>query len=322
MCEGHCRSVDKVPTASRASNSSLKHRESHAPRTSRSVRSSAAGNSANNIQNDGLSVTGKLEQARLRHKASEASNTSAGTNSSRWPWPLRRTNTNASNLAGASNAVDTWDFEASKRAKTDEIIAELDRKFLTADDRKMLRNIKRLYRSTVRHHRASSSHSSEDSSRADDSSTPSTSQDRGHRSRSSHLEPQPATEQGTLSAFQPARTAAQVPRGSSASLPALRLRGGGLRTTLPSPPLRMRHPDDARVDAITWWFAGGRKSRHGRFPTVGELRVRKEVEQANRAKVGFFGTLLGIRKVGRVTLKDEDIAKFEEVANGLIGTVE
>lgn len=42
------------------------------------------------------------------------------------------------------------------------------------------------------------------------------------------------------------------------------------------------------------------------MPTVGELRVRKEVEQANRSIVGFWGTVLGRRRVGTVGLLAED----------------
>lgn len=96
----------------------------------------------------------------------------------------------------------------------------------------------------------------------------------------------------------------------------LRLRGGGddgdlppcgasrRRTTLPHTP---EHPksDSARPNAAEWWLAGGRRSRKGQVPTVGELRVRKEVEQANRKIVGFWGTVLGIRRVGKVGILQE-----------------
>jgi hypothetical protein len=37
-------------------------------------------------------------------------------------------------------------------------------------------------------------------------------------------------------------------------------------------------------------------------PTIGELRVRKEVEVANRRIVGFWGTVVGLRRVGKVGL--------------------
>lgn len=40
------------------------------------------------------------------------------------------------------------------------------------------------------------------------------------------------------------------------------------------------------------------------MPTLGELRVRKEVERANRRIVGFWGTVLGVRRVGRVGILD------------------
>jgi hypothetical protein len=91
--------------------------------------------------------------------------------------------------------------------------------------------------------------------------------------------------------------------------PRLRLRGGGgdddlpfcggrrRRTTLPPPPSK---PDSARPNAAVWWLAGGKRSRGGKVPTVGELRVRREVEVANRRIVGFWGTVLGIRRVGKV----------------------
>lgn len=41
-------------------------------------------------------------------------------------------------------------------------------------------------------------------------------------------------------------------------------------------------------------------SHKGHVPTIGELRLRKEVERANRAMVGFWGTVLGVRRVGTV----------------------
>lgn len=263
-------------------------------------RSSAAAGSA--ITTDGHENTsaGSVEEATLRHRASELSNASAGTGTSRWRWPLRRMNTNASNLAVPDDAVDTGDFEVSRRAELDKFIDELDRTFLTVDDRKMLRKIERLYHTTIRQRLPESSLSSEEADRANSSWTALA-----------------TAKQGGLPASPSSRTTTDVLSASSANLPALRLRGGGRRTTLPSPPPRMQLPDDARIDATAWWLAGGRESRHGRLPTIGELRVRKEVEQANRSKVGFFGTLLGIRSVGRVALKGEEVAKAEEVVNGL-----
>jgi hypothetical protein len=56
-------------------------------------------------------------------------------------------------------------------------------------------------------------------------------------------------------------------------------------------------------------------------PTVGELRVRKEVEQANRKIVGFWGTVLGVRRVGKVgMLQDGDsgCADMEEERSGIV----
>jgi hypothetical protein len=41
-------------------------------------------------------------------------------------------------------------------------------------------------------------------------------------------------------------------------------------------------------------------------PTVGELRVRREVEVANRRIMGFWGTVLGIRRVGKVGILPGD----------------
>lgn len=100
--------------------------------------------------------------------------------------------------------------------------------------------------------------------------------------------------------------------GISGVEPGVCLRGGGddddvrafrtprRRTTLPvdEPPKL----DSARPPRALWWLAGGRK---GRVPTVGELRVRKEVERANRKIVGFWGTVLGVRRVGSVGILDE-----------------
>jgi hypothetical protein len=103
--------------------------------------------------------------------------------------------------------------------------------------------------------------------------------------------------------------------------PRLRLRGGGddddlpfcggrrRRTTLPPEPLK---PDSARPNAAVWWLAGGKRSREGKVPTVGELRVRREVELANRRIVGFWGTVLGTRRVGKVGILQEDGAGGED----------
>jgi hypothetical protein len=98
--------------------------------------------------------------------------------------------------------------------------------------------------------------------------------------------------------------------------PRLRLRGGGdedewpfcgkrrHRTTLPCS--RTPKPDSARPHAVKWWLAGGRIPREGKVPTVGELRVRREVELANRMIVGFWGTVLGVRRVGKVGILQDD----------------
>ena len=98
-------------------------------------------------------------------------------------------------------------------------------------------------------------------------------------------------------------------RGIGGVEPGVCLRGGGgddddvrafrtprRRTTLPVNEPVFPKPDSARPPRALWWFAGGRK---GQVPTVGELRVRKEVERANRKIVGFGGTVLGVRRVGR-----------------------
>jgi len=93
--------------------------------------------------------------------------------------------------------------------------------------------------------------------------------------------------------------------------PGLRLRGGGddvrplrtprRRTTLPVDDPFVPKADSARPPRVLWWLAGGGK---GKVPTVGELRARKEVERANRRIVGFWGTVLGVRRVGRVGILD------------------
>ena len=95
--------------------------------------------------------------------------------------------------------------------------------------------------------------------------------------------------------------------------PSLHLRGGGndvlpfrtprRRTTLPVDDPVLPRPDSARPPRGLWWLAGGGK---GKVPTLGELRVRKEVERANRKVVGFCGTVLGVRRVGRVGILDNE----------------
>ena len=117
--------------------------------------------------------------------------------------------------------------------------------------------------------------------------------------------------------------AARVKRQEGVSTPDgrsdLRLRGGGgdggveaqpfkgprRRTTLPPTSQYTPRADPERPNSVVWWLAGGRRSRGGQVPTVGELRVRKEVEQANRRIVGFWGTVIGLRRVGRVGLLDD-----------------
>ncbi|KAM0700372.1 hypothetical protein Q7P35_012093 [Cladosporium inversicolor] len=96
--------------------------------------------------------------------------------------------------------------------------------------------------------------------------------------------------------------------------PGLRLRGGAFSSPVrPSRTLRRRtslpvddpvppRPNSARPPRGLWWLAGGGK---GKVPTLGELRVRKEVERANRRIVGFWGTVLGIRRVRRVGILDD-----------------
>ncbi|GAB7328532.1 hypothetical protein MBLNU13_g00489t1 [Cladosporium sp. NU13] len=99
--------------------------------------------------------------------------------------------------------------------------------------------------------------------------------------------------------------------------PGLYLRGGGSfssddnvrpfrtprrRTTLPVEEPVFPKADSERPPRGLWWFAGGRK---GMVPTVGELRVRKEVERANRRTVGFWGTVLRVRRVGKVGILGE-----------------
>jgi hypothetical protein len=110
--------------------------------------------------------------------------------------------------------------------------------------------------------------------------------------------------------------------------PRLRLRGGGdddelpvcggrrRRTTLPPVPPK---PGSTRPHAVKWWLAGGRRSREGKVPTVGELRVRREVELANRKIVGFWGTVLGFRRVGKVgILQDDDVGGGDKGSDGMV----
>ncbi|GAB1739023.1 hypothetical protein NU219Hw_g3786t1 [Hortaea werneckii] len=85
------------------------------------------------------------------------------------------------------------------------------------------------------------------------------------------------------------------------------LRGGGGRETSGSTfniADRGRRPkplkDDQRPHPAIWWLAGGRlnprKPGLG-VPTALTLRERRVVEEANREKVGFLGTLVGLRQV-------------------------
>ncbi|KAM0722161.1 hypothetical protein Q7P37_001602 [Cladosporium fusiforme] len=83
-------------------------------------------------------------------------------------------------------------------------------------------------------------------------------------------------------------------------------RGPRRRTTLPYTPPAEPLSDDYRPNAAVWWLAGGQTSQNGRVSTLGELRVRKEVEMANRGIVGFLGTVLGLRRVGRVGILHEN----------------
>jgi hypothetical protein len=64
-----------------------------------------------------------------------------------------------------------------------------------------------------------------------------------------------------------------------------------------------RLADDERPHAALWWLAGGRLRKdkpHFGVPTGATLRERKELERENREKVGFWGTVRGIREVKRV----------------------
>ncbi|RMX84305.1 hypothetical protein D0868_15510 [Hortaea werneckii] len=58
--------------------------------------------------------------------------------------------------------------------------------------------------------------------------------------------------------------------------------------------------DDQRPHPAIWWLAGGRlnpeKPGLG-VPTASTLRERRVVEDANREKAGFLGTLVGLRRV-------------------------
>lgn len=54
--------------------------------------------------------------------------------------------------------------------------------------------------------------------------------------------------------------------------------------------------DEERVPRALWWLSGGRVSLKKKAPTAGELRARRKAEVENRKKVGFLGTVLGIRE--------------------------
>ncbi|RMY03511.1 hypothetical protein D0866_15486 [Hortaea werneckii] len=58
--------------------------------------------------------------------------------------------------------------------------------------------------------------------------------------------------------------------------------------------------DEQRPHPAIWWLAGGRlnpKKPGLGVPTASTLRERRVVEEANREKVGFLGTLVGLRRV-------------------------
>ncbi|RMZ26978.1 hypothetical protein D0859_08953 [Hortaea werneckii] len=93
----------------------------------------------------------------------------------------------------------------------------------------------------------------------------------------------------------------EISRGSSC------LRGGGEKETggtafnlfdLGRRPKPLK--DDQRPHPAIWWLAGGkvnpRKPGLG-VPTALTLRERRVVEDTNREKVGFLGTLVGLRRV-------------------------
>lgn len=61
-----------------------------------------------------------------------------------------------------------------------------------------------------------------------------------------------------------------------------------------------RLQDHERPHPILWWLAGGRVRRESPgmgVPTAATLRERRRVEVQNREKVGFWGTVAGIRSV-------------------------
>lgn len=54
--------------------------------------------------------------------------------------------------------------------------------------------------------------------------------------------------------------------------------------------------DEERVPRTLFWLAGGRVSPRKKAPTAGEMRSRRKAEVKNRKKVGFVGTLFGVRR--------------------------
>ena len=103
------------------------------------------------------------------------------------------------------------------------------------------------------------------------------------------------------------------------------LRGGINETVeapVPSRPLRKRVStifggvkpleDDERPPTALWWLAGGRTGGRRKVPTAGELRERREVEEANRDLVGFWRTVADIREVRRLPVAAADATSDEE----------
>lgn len=83
----------------------------------------------------------------------------------------------------------------------------------------------------------------------------------------------------------------------------LHLRGGGGDDVLPfERSIRAylgradRCEDGERMPRTLYWLAGGRVSLSKRAPTAGEMRGRRKAEAENRKKVGFVGTLFGVRR--------------------------
>lgn len=54
--------------------------------------------------------------------------------------------------------------------------------------------------------------------------------------------------------------------------------------------------DDWQVSTLLWWLAG-RRIRRGRPPTIVELYTREGVEKINRAEVGLWEAVFGVRRV-------------------------